>query len=115
MCLSRSPRTTSGNDQSVARKPDNGSAERNETPMPAILALLAKIASSSTFWVSILLPALKVLLAKIGIDIPWEAIMAGQGSYAVKEAAAKVSVALATQKVPAATKIEPVPAPIVHP
>jgi hypothetical protein len=41
-------------------------------------------------WVSILLPVLKVLLEKIGIVIPWEAIMAGTGAYGVKEAASKL-------------------------
>lgn len=63
--------------------------------MAAILALLTKIASSSTFWVSLFLPALKVLLAKIGIEVPWEAIMVGQGAYGVKEAAAKLQPAVA--------------------
>jgi len=58
--------------------------------MPAILALITKIASSSTFWVSVLLPLLKVLLSKIGIEVPWEAIIAGQGAYGVKEAASKL-------------------------
>lgn len=83
--------------------------------MPALIALLAKIASSSTFWVSLLLPALKVLLAKIGIEIPWEAIIAGQGAYGVKEAAAKLApvVAVKVPTVPAAPA--PTPAPQVHP
>lgn len=58
--------------------------------MTAITALLSKICGSSTLWVSILLPVLKVLLEKIGIVIPWEAIMAGTGAYGVKEAAAKL-------------------------
>jgi hypothetical protein len=58
--------------------------------MAAITALLAKICGSSTLWVSILLPVLKVLLEKIGIVIPWEAIMAGTGAYGVKEAASKL-------------------------
>jgi hypothetical protein len=58
--------------------------------MTAITALLAKICGSSTLWVSILLPVLKVLLEKIGIVIPWEAIMAGTGAYGVKEAASKL-------------------------
>lgn len=79
--------------------------------MPAILALLAKIASSSTFWVTLLLPVLKVLLAKIGIDIPWEAIMAGQGAYGVKEAASKLAPAIAAKAhaVPAPTTTTPHP------
>jgi hypothetical protein len=59
--------------------------------MPAILALVSKIGTSSTWWVTILLPVLKVLLDKVGINIPWEVVCAGQGSYAVKEAAAKVA------------------------
>ena len=54
-----------------------------------IQAILAKIVGSSTWWVSILLPILKVLLEKIGIIIPWEVVMAGQGAYGVKEAASK--------------------------
>jgi hypothetical protein len=58
--------------------------------MVAVQALLAKIAGSSTWWVSILLPILKVLLEKIGIFIPWEVVMAGQGAYGVKEAATKL-------------------------
>jgi hypothetical protein len=58
--------------------------------MTAVLALLTKIASSSTFWVSVLLPLLKLLLQQIDIDVPWEAVMAGQGAYGVKEAAAKL-------------------------
>jgi len=58
--------------------------------MSAVLVLIQKIAGSSTFWVSVLLPILKVLLEKIGINIPWEAIMAGQGAYGVKEAASKL-------------------------
>ena len=55
-----------------------------------IQAILAKIVGSSTWWVSILLPILKVLLEKIGIIIPWEVVMAGQGAYGVKEAASKL-------------------------
>jgi hypothetical protein len=55
-----------------------------------IQTILAKIAGSSTWWVSILLPILKVLLEKIGIIIPWEVVMAGQGAYGVKEAASKL-------------------------
>ena len=55
-----------------------------------IQTILAKIACSSTWWVSILLPILKVLLEKIGIIIPWEVVMAGQGAYGVKEAASKL-------------------------
>ncbi len=66
-----------------------------------IQAILAKIAGSSTWWVSILLPVLKVLLEKIGVVIPWEVIMAGTGAYGVKEAAAKL------QPVVAAKLVEP--------
>jgi len=62
-----------------------------------IQTILAKIAGSSTWWVSILLPILKVLLEKIGIIIPWEVVMAGQGGYAVKEAAAKLQPVVATK------------------
>jgi hypothetical protein len=58
--------------------------------MSAITAVLAKICGSSTWWVGILLPILKVLLEKIGIIIPWEAIMASTGAYGVKEAASKL-------------------------
>jgi len=66
-----------------------------------IQALLLKIAGSSTWWVSILLPVLKVLLEKIGVVIPWEVIMAGTGAYGVKEAATKL------QPVAAAKLAEP--------
>ena len=66
-----------------------------------IQAILAKIVGSSTWWVSILLPVLKVLLEKIGVVIPWEVIMAGTGAYGVKEAAAKL------QPVVAAKLVEP--------
>jgi len=62
-----------------------------------IQAILAKIVGSSTWWVSILLPILKVLLEKIGIIIPWEVVMAGQGAYGVKEAAAKLQPAVAAK------------------
>jgi hypothetical protein len=58
--------------------------------MQQILSMLTKIAGSSTWWVSILLPVLKCLLEKWGIVIPWEVVMAGQGAYGVKEAAAKL-------------------------
>jgi hypothetical protein len=58
--------------------------------MQAVLSVIQKICGSSTWWVSILLPVLKVLLEKIGIVIPWEAIMAGTGAYGVKEAASKL-------------------------
>lgn len=65
--------------------------------MQAVLVLLAKIANSSTFWVSVLLPLLKLLLQQIGIDVPWEAVMAGQGAYGVKEAAAKLQPVVAAK------------------
>lgn len=65
--------------------------------MTGITALIAKICGSSTLWVSILLPILKVLLEKIGIVIPWEAIMAGTGAYGVKEAAAKIAPVVAAK------------------
>lgn len=70
--------------------------------MTAVLALLTKIASSSTFWVSVLLPLLKLLLQQIGIDVPWEAVMAGQGAYGVKEAAAKLQPIVAAKAAAAA-------------
>ena len=62
-----------------------------------IQTLLLKIAGSSTWWVSILLPVLKVLLEKIGVVIPWEVIMAGTGAYGVKEAAAKLQPVVAAK------------------
>jgi hypothetical protein len=62
-----------------------------------IQAILAKIVGSSTWWVSILLPVLKVLLEKIGVVIPWEVIMAGTGAYGVKEAAAKLQPVVAAK------------------
>ena len=62
-----------------------------------IQAILAKIVGSSTRWVSILLPILKVLLEKIGIIIPWEVVMAGQGAYGVKEAASKLQPVVAAK------------------
>ncbi len=65
--------------------------------MTAILSVIQKIASSSTWWVSILLPVLKVLLEKVGIVIPWEAIMASTGAYGVKEAAAKIAPVVAAK------------------
>lgn len=65
--------------------------------MSAILAIIQKIAGSSTWWVGILLPILKVLLEKIGIVIPWEAIMVSQGAYGVKEAATKLAPVVAAK------------------
>jgi len=62
-----------------------------------IQAIIAKIAGSSTWWVSLLLPVLKVLLEKIGIFIPWEVIMAGTGAYGVKEAASKLQPVVAAK------------------
>jgi hypothetical protein len=62
-----------------------------------IQTILAKIVGSSTWWVSILLPILKVLLEKIGIIIPWEVVMAGQGAYGVKEAASKLQPVVAAK------------------
>lgn len=72
--------------------------------MQQIMAILGKISGSSTWWVSILLPILKVLLEKIGIVVPWEVIMAGTGAYGVKEAAAKLQPVVAAKM--AATKAE---------
>lgn len=56
-----------------------------------MLSILKKILGSSTFWVSILLPALKVLAEKLGVDVPWPVIAAGIGGYGVKEAGAHVA------------------------
>lgn len=72
--------------------------------MQQIMAILTKVAGSSTWWVSILLPILKVLLEKWGIVIPWEVIMTGQGAYGVKEAATKLQPMIAAKM--AATKTE---------
>ena len=65
--------------------------------MAAIQAVLTKIIGSSTWWVSLLLPVLKVLLEKFGIIIPWEVVMAGQGAYGVKEAATKLQPVVAAK------------------
>lgn len=65
--------------------------------MQQVLSMLTKIAGSSTWWVSILLPVLKCLLEKWGIVIPWEVVMAGQGAYGVKEAAAKLQPVVAAK------------------
>lgn len=65
--------------------------------MAVILSVIQKICGSSTWWVGILLPVLKVLLEKVGIVIPWEAIMASTGAYGVKEAAAKIAPVVAAK------------------
>jgi hypothetical protein len=49
-----------------------------------------KLRNSSTFWASLVLPALNLVLQHFGIIIPWEVIGVGIGSYGVKEAAGKV-------------------------
>lgn len=51
---------------------------------------LEKLTRSSTFWASLILPALNLVLGHFGIVIPWEVIGVGIGSYGVKEAAGKV-------------------------
>jgi len=54
------------------------------------MGVLTKIALSSTWWVTLLLPTAKILLAKIGVDIPWEAVTVGIGAYGVKELGSKI-------------------------
>jgi hypothetical protein len=51
-----------------------------------------RLTQSSTFWASILLPALKVLSSHfLGIEIPWEVVLAGIGAQGVRNAAAHVA------------------------
>jgi hypothetical protein len=49
-----------------------------------------KVRNSSTFWVSILLPALNVVSTLCGYPIPWDVVLTGVGGFAAKEAAAKI-------------------------
>lgn len=51
------------------------------------IAALGKLVSSSTFWCSVLLPALNLVSTTLGYPIPWDVILAGIGAYGVKEAA----------------------------
>jgi len=48
-----------------------------------------KLLSSSTFWCSVLLPALNLISTALGYPIPWDVVLAGVGVYGVKEAAGK--------------------------
>jgi hypothetical protein len=51
-----------------------------------------RLTQSSTFWASLLLPTLKVLSGHfLGIEIPWEIVMAGIGAQGVRNAAAHVA------------------------
>jgi hypothetical protein len=52
---------------------------------------LRKLAASSTFWASIVLPAINLVSTALGYPIPWDIILAGVGGYAVKESAAKLA------------------------
>lgn len=54
------------------------------------LVPLSKLSRSSTFWVAIMLPALQVLAARNGVEVPWDVVLAGIASYGVKEAAGKL-------------------------
>jgi hypothetical protein len=49
----------------------------------------AKLLTSSTFWCSLILPALNVIATALGYPIPWDVVLAGVGAYGVKEAAGK--------------------------
>ncbi len=49
------------------------------------MPVITKILGSSTFWVSIALPLLKILLGHLGIDIPWEIPVTGVAAYGAKE------------------------------
>jgi len=52
----------------------------------------SRLTQSSTFWASILLPALKVLSSHfLGIEIPWEVVLAGIGAQGVRNAASHVA------------------------
>jgi len=48
-----------------------------------------KLLSSSTFWCSLILPALNLVATALGYPIPWDVVLAGVGAYGVKEAAGK--------------------------
>lgn len=53
----------------------------------------AKLLSSSTFWCSLILPALNLVASAFGYPIPWDVVLAGVGAYGVKEAATKLKAA----------------------
>ena len=55
------------------------------------MSSLSKLATSSTALWTLILVALKLLLGKLGVDLPWEVVEVGAGAYAVKEAAGKVA------------------------
>lgn len=61
------------------------------------IVALGKLVSSSTFWCSVLLPALNLVSTTLGYPIPWDVILAGIGAYGVKEAAAKIKAPAASQ------------------
>jgi hypothetical protein len=51
-----------------------------------------KLTRSSTFWASLLFPALKVAASTyLGIDVPWEVVLAGIGAQGIRNAAEHVS------------------------
>jgi hypothetical protein len=60
---------------------------------------LKTLASSSTFWTSILLPTAKVVLEKVfpQIAIPWEVIAAGVAAMGVRNAGVKIGEGLAAR------------------
>ena len=51
---------------------------------------LRKLAASSTFWASLLLPALNIVSTALGYPVPWDVILTGLGGYSLKEAAGKL-------------------------
>jgi hypothetical protein len=53
----------------------------------------AKLLTSSTFWCSLILPALNLVATALGYPIPWDVVLAGVGAYGVKEAAGKLKAA----------------------
>jgi hypothetical protein len=52
-----------------------------------------KLLSSSTFWCSLILPALNLVSTALGYPIPWDVVLAGVGAYGLKEAAGKLKAA----------------------
>lgn len=52
-----------------------------------------KLLTSSTFWCSLILPALNLIATSLGYPIPWDVVLAGVGAYGVKEAAGKIKAA----------------------
>jgi hypothetical protein len=54
------------------------------------MKILSKIQGSSTFWVSLLLPALNLVSTAFGYPIPWDVVAVAVGGYAAKEAAGKI-------------------------